>query len=299
MLLVLPCSSALLVRSATRPFTAGQRNGPPPRVALNMHFSEAMGIVDPAALKSNDGICMTQPAWIKRSDDLRSRWRRSVRKDVLLFAGPALSTVLADPLMSVVDAVCCGRFCSTLQLASLGPSLAIFNFVTYGAVFLNAATTVLVTRSLACGDEQGAKQSLSTAVLLAACFGLLLTAGLVTFAAPLVAATGCVPELIPTAANYLRVRALGQPFVLTTMVVQSGLLAQRDALTPLQVVSAACALNVVGDLLWVPRLGAAGAAWATLVSQMVALPLMLLLSTVRKVALPKIELGTLSFDRES
>lgn len=61
-----------------------------------------------------------------------------MRKDVLLFAGPALSTVLADPLMSVVDALCCGRFCSTLELASLGPALAVFNFVNYFFFFLNA-----------------------------------------------------------------------------------------------------------------------------------------------------------------
>lgn len=45
----------------------------------------------------------------------RREWRRSIRSDVLRFAGPALAGVLADPLMSVIDALCCGRFCSTLQ----------------------------------------------------------------------------------------------------------------------------------------------------------------------------------------
>lgn len=95
-------------------------------------------------------------------------------------------------------------------------------------------------------------------------------------------ATGCVSALVPTAAQYLRVRALGQPVVLTAMVVQAGLLAQRDVLTPLQVISAACGLNIIGDLWWVPKLGAVGAAWATLVSQVAALPLMLGLSAMRR-----------------
>ena len=58
---------------------------------------------------------------------------------------------------------------------------------------------------------------------------------------------------------------MGQPVVLTSMVVQAGLLAQRDVLTPLQVISTACTLNIVGDIFLVPRLGASGAAWATLV----------------------------------
>lgn len=183
--------------------------------------------------------------------------------------------------MSVVDALCVGRFCSTLQLASLGPTLAVFNFANYFFFFLNAATTVLITRALACGNELSAINVLSNASLLAIVCGVLLAGVLITCAVPLIAATGCVPALIPTAASYLRVRAIGQPVVLLTMVLQASLLAQQDAVTPLQVVAAACALNVVGDFVWVPRLGAVGAAWATLLAQLVALPLMLAVSRLR------------------
>ena len=44
----------------------------------------------------------------------------------IAFAGPALSTVLADPLMSVVDALCVGRFCDTLEVRGmLGLSLCL------------------------------------------------------------------------------------------------------------------------------------------------------------------------------
>ena len=53
----------------------------------------------------------------------RRTWRRRKRSEVLVFAAPALSTVLADPLMSMFDALVCGRSCSTLEFASLGPAL--------------------------------------------------------------------------------------------------------------------------------------------------------------------------------
>lgn len=184
--------------------------------------------------------------------------------------------------MSVVDALCVGRFCTTLQLASLGPALAVFNFVNYFFFFLNAATTVQVTRALACDDESGATKTLANAVIIAGSCGVALSVFLIVFAESLVGATGCVPELLPVAARYLRVRAMGQPVVLMSMVVQAGLLAQRDVITPLQVVATACVLNIAGDILLVPRLGATGAAWATLASQLVALPLMLRLASVRK-----------------
>ena len=56
--------------------------------------------------------------------------------------------------------------------------------------------------------------------------------------------TGCVPELIPRSTAYLRVRAVGSPVVLASMVAQAGLLAQRDSATPLRAVSMACVLNI-------------------------------------------------------
>ena len=57
--------------------------------------------------------------------------------------------------------------------------------------------------------------------------------------------TGCVPELVPRSTAYLRVRAVGSPVVLASMVAQAGLLAQRDSATPLRAVSMACVLNIV------------------------------------------------------
>mmetsp|Transcript_6558 Transcript_6558/g.11881 ORF Transcript_6558/g.11881 Transcript_6558/m.11881 type:complete len:480 (+) Transcript_6558:47-1486(+) len=211
----------------------------------------------------------------------RHSWRRTKRNEVLRFAAPALSTVLADPLMSVVDALVVGRTASTLELASLGPALAVFNFVNYFFFFLSAATTVRVAAALSCSDEEAATTTLGVAVSVATLCGVFVTICLIAKGPDLVRATGCVAALVPAAARYLRVRALGSPFVLAAMVAQAGLLAQRDARTPLNAVTLACFLNVLGDFVLVPKIGAAGAAWATLVSQVVALPVMLWLSKKR------------------
>ncbi len=209
-------------------------------------------------------------------------WRRKKKREIIKFAGPALSTVLADPIMSVVDALCVGRFCSTVELASLGPALAVFNFVSYFFFFLNAATCVQVTSSLAARDREQATNVLSDAILLAVGFGTVLAGLVVTFSNPLIASTGCVVELQAIASKYLRVRALGLPLVLVAMVVQSALMGQLDTVTPLQTILIASLLNVLGDIYLVPRLGATGAAWATLWSQIAAFPLLLGLCKLRK-----------------
>ena len=103
----------------------------------------------------------------------RRTWRRRKRSEVLVFAAPALSPVLADPLMSMFDALVCGRSCSTLEFASLGPALAVFNFVNYGFFFLNAATTVNVAAALARDNKKAATETLSGAVRVAALCGAL------------------------------------------------------------------------------------------------------------------------------
>ena len=211
----------------------------------------------------------------------RRFWRRCIRKEVVQFGAPALSTVLADPLMSVVDSLCVGQT-STLQLASLGPALAVFNFCNCFFFFLNAASCVLVTQDLADNDYVAASNTLSTAVVLALGSGLIVGGLLNYFATSLVTATGCVHELIPVATKYLRVRGIGQPVVLVSMVVQAGLLAQKDVNTPMQVIGMTCIMNILGDLVLVPKLGAVGAAWATLIAQVVSLPLLLTLSKQRK-----------------
>ena len=60
---------------------------------------------------------------------------------ILVFAGPALSIPLGDPLMSLVDTVCIGQYASTLELAALGPNTLIFQFATYVVAALATATT--------------------------------------------------------------------------------------------------------------------------------------------------------------
>lgn len=67
--------------------------------------------------------------------------RLAMLKTIVLFAGPALSIPLGDPLMSLVDTVCVGQFASTLELAALGPNTLIFQFSTYVVAALATACT--------------------------------------------------------------------------------------------------------------------------------------------------------------
>lgn len=67
-------------------------------------------------------------------------------------------------------------------------------------------------------------------------------------------------------------RALAAPAAILVQVLQAGLLGQRDSLSPFRVVLMSCAASLLGDLVFIGRLGLglAGAAWTTVLSQVQA-----------------------------
>mmetsp|Transcript_27488 Transcript_27488/g.98114 ORF Transcript_27488/g.98114 Transcript_27488/m.98114 type:complete len:339 (+) Transcript_27488:477-1493(+) len=79
-------------------------------------------------------------------------------------------------------------------------------------------------------------------------------------------------EVVRRAAAYVRVRAMGLPFVLVTNVLTAALLGAKDSVSPLKALAASGSANIVGDYLAVARLGrgARGAAEATLAAQVLA-----------------------------
>lgn len=84
-------------------------------------------------------------------------------------------------------------------------------------------------------------------------------------------------SLVPLSYDYLRIRAFAQPAALLTMVCQSGLLAQKDSVTPMISVLLASAVSLLGNLVFVAGLGwgLAGAAMTTVATQWVGAGILL------------------------
>jgi len=77
---------------------------------------------DPAFLPARDGTSSG------KSSLLRPVFGKEEFDEVIALAIPALGSLLADPLMSLVDTAVVGRYSST-SLAALGPSTAVFQIV--------------------------------------------------------------------------------------------------------------------------------------------------------------------------
>uniref|UniRef100_A0A0D3EZZ7 Protein DETOXIFICATION n=1 Tax=Oryza barthii TaxID=65489 RepID=A0A0D3EZZ7_9ORYZ len=194
-------------------------------------------------------------------------------RDIVVFAGPALGLWICGPLMSLIDTMVIGQT-SSLQLAALGPGTVFCDYLCYIFMFLSIATSNMVATSLAKKDEELAQHQVSMLLFVALTCGLGMFLFTKLFGTQVLTAfTGSGNYDIISAANtYAQIRGFAWPAVLVGLVAQSASLGMKDSWGPLKALAAASVINGVGDLLLcsVCGYGIAGAAWATMVSQIVA-----------------------------
>ncbi|KAG2648142.1 protein DETOXIFICATION 46, chloroplastic-like [Panicum virgatum] len=194
-------------------------------------------------------------------------------RDIVVFAGPALGLWICGPLMSLIDTMVIGQT-SALQLAALGPGTVFCDYLSYIFMFLSVATSNMVATSLAKKDEDLAQHQVSMLLFIALTCGIgmfLFTKVFGTQALTAFAGSGNY-EIISSANTYAQIRGFAWPAVLVGLVAQSASLGMKDSWGPLKALAAATVVNGVGDIFLcsVCGFGIAGAAWATMVSQVIA-----------------------------
>lgn len=150
-------------------------------------------------------------------------------REISALAGPALGSVIADPLMSLIDTACVGQQCS-LELAALGPNTAIFNLVFQVFAFIGVATTNVIASKLpsspGLSEEEREARKLETGKLMSNAFTLAMVSGVVcciimeTMPKALLATMGASPEMMAPALTYLKIRALASPAVMVMCAAQ-------------------------------------------------------------------------------
>lgn len=195
---------------------------------------------------------------------------RVSNRQILSLALPALGSLAADPVLSLVDTAFVGRL-GAVPLGALGVDAAIFGFAFAVFNFLAYATTPLVAQARGRGQVVESGRMVQRAMVLAVVVGIASTLVLVVGARVLVGLMQAGPDLVDPAVSYLRIRALAVPAVLLILAANGAYRGFQDTRTPLYVTIAVNALNIVLDPLLIFGLdfGLDGAAWATLTAQWV------------------------------
>src|SRR4051794_11387543 len=193
---------------------------------------------------------------------------RALDREVFALALPALGALAAEPLYVLVDTAIVGHL-GTVQLAALAiaatvlsTAFTVFNFLTYG-------TTAHVARLHGARREGEAALVGSQALWLSLAIGLALLLLAEALAPAAVSLMGGEGEIARQAVLYLRLAALGAPFLMLATAGQGFLRGIEDLRTPLLILVAAHALNAVLEALFVYGFdwGIAGSAWGTIIAQ--------------------------------
>jgi putative MATE family efflux protein len=213
---------------------------------------------------------MCRPPGASRTGGYRPRAVRRSRYDreILLLALPALGALAAEPLYLLADTAIVGHL-GTPQLAALALAATVLSTFVSLCIFLTYGTTARVSRLHGAGDDAAANALAAQALWLALGVGVTGAAAVAALAEPLIGLLGGEGDVADMAERYLRIAALGAPMALIALAGQGWLRGVGDLRTPLVIVVAANAANVVLELLFVYGFdwGLDGSAWGTVIAQ--------------------------------
>lgn len=206
------------------------------------------------------------------------------RRDLTQGAVGSTITRMAIPMAFGIGAVILFNVVDTIYVGHLGTrELAAMSF-TFPVVFtvmsltmgLGVGVTAVISRAIGEGDSQKVAR-LTTHGLMLALLLVVMVAGLgVLSIEPLFSALGAERELLPLIRAYMLPWYLGVGLLVVPMVGNGAIRATGDTKTPSFVMMLAGGVNVVLDPLLIfgmgpfPRMELAGAAWATVISWVVA-----------------------------
>jgi putative MATE family efflux protein len=187
---------------------------------------------------------------------------------IISLAIPALGSLAVEPLYILVDTAIIGRL-GTAQLGGLAIAATVLGLVVAACNFLTYGTTERVARRIGAGERADAADVGVQTMWLSAIVGVVV-APVVGLGAPWLArALGGSGDVVDFGTTYLRIGALGIPFVVIALGAQGVQRGASDYRTPLVILLVANGVNAVLEVLFVYGFdwGVPGSAWSTVIGQ--------------------------------
>lgn len=192
---------------------------------------------------------------------------------LLRFALPMLVGNIFQQFYNMVDSVIVGRFVGSVALGAVG-AVGSLNFLFFSLCMgLGAGLGVLISQYFGAGEDEYVKKVIANAVYITAGAGMLMSVCGALFAEPILRLMNTPQENFADALVYMRIVCGATVVVAGYNMISSVLRALGDSRTPLVFLVVACGINAVLDLLFVVgfQMGVAGAAWATVIAQVIAM----------------------------
>jgi len=223
----------------------------------------------------------------------------SETQHILRFAIPMLIGDIFQQLYNVVDSIIVGRFIGDKALAAVGASFPVIFVIIALVLGIGIGSTVVISQYFGARNFDMVKRAANTIYIFLLISGVVVTAIGLMASGAIFRMLHLPEELMKPARTYLNIFMLGMVVMFAFNAIASILRGIGDSKTPLYFLLISTLTNVGLVLLFVVkfRWGIAGAAWATVISQVVAFIIALIYLNHSQHML-SINLRTMKFDRQ-
>lgn len=196
---------------------------------------------------------------------------------LISFSLPLMLSSVLQLMFNAVDIIVVGRFSGSRALAAVGSTTALISTFINLFIGISLGTNVLAARYYATGREREMSETVHTSIMLALISGITMAVAGVLFARGALELMGTPEDVIRLSTIYMRIYFLGMPFFMLYNYGAAILRAVGDTKRPLIFLIISGCSNAALNLLLVIvfRLGVAGVAIGTVVSQLLSCILVL------------------------
>ena len=191
---------------------------------------------------------------------------------LLKFAAPFLLSSFLQALYGAVDLLVVGQYTGSAAVSAVSIGSQIMQTVTGIILGISTGGTVLIARRTGEKNPERAASAVGNLAILFVLLACILAPVLLAFNHQVVAAMDTPAEAVAEARQYIFICSCGVPFIVGYNAVSGIFRGIGDSQTPVYFIVIACVVNIIGDFVLVGalKMGAAGAALATILAQMVS-----------------------------
>ena len=216
-----------------------------------------------------------------------SLWKLTIPMTIGLFV---------NSIYILVDTYFLGSKIGTSAISALGYVMP-FYFIIMGITFgLAAGTTTMIAQYIGKQDKHRAELVAQNSILMACFFSIFILSFIYLFGKPLLSLQVKGTEILTLALDYFYIMAFGSIFLIFSIFIRGILIGEGESMLPMWALGIGTILNIILDPFFIDYLGIKGAAYATIISQIIVVSIFLYFIFIKQSTYIKFSFKSLKFD---
>ena len=205
-------------------------------------------------------------------DKMKNMTQGNVTKLIMAFAIPVLLGNVFQQFYTMADTMMVGQILGVNSLAAIGASASLSNLVIGLCTGVSMGVSIMIAQYYGARDEEGMKKATAGCIKLCMISVVVIFVVAILLKKPLLYLLQTPSSILGMADSYLTIIIIGLFVTMAYNMMASMLRSIGDSRTPLYFLIIASILNVALDYIFIAiiQLGVAGAAYATVIAQLIS-----------------------------